>query len=327
MSIHERDLLIQGRRVHYLDSGAPASPACTRAGTHVGSESGAGERSDNGRGAPPFVLLHGLGGCSRHWLAVAPALAGHRRVIALDLPGFGASEIAVGPVSLDWFANVVAEFVGLLELGPVVLVGHSFTGPVALRFAAHHPELAAGVALASGVVLQFSALLGVHGIPRSLRARPLETLAIFTEILSAGIPLPTTVRRAIASSGALRRLALWPYVRDPAALSVRAATLLLDGAGARGVFATARAIGGSRPLDGVDAVRCPLLSLAGANDLIVPLADTHEFQRAVPRARTVVFERCGHMMMLERPQAFAKQLLVFASELNMPTRLKTGASP
>lgn len=327
MSVRERDLLVCGRRVHCLDSGAPPRRECTRAGAGVGGAGGAGEHAGERRGVPPFVLLHGLGGCSRHWLAVVPALAERGRVIALDLPGFGASEVAVGPASIEGFADVVAEVVALLELGPVVLVGHSFAGPVALRFAARHPERVAGVVLVGGAVFQFSALLGLRGVPRFLRARPRETLAILAEVLGAGLPLPTAVRRAIAGSASLRRLALWPYVHDPAALSVGSATLLLDGAGARGVFATVRAIGGSDPLDGVDAVRCPILSLAGARDLIVPLADTQEFQRAVARARMVVFEGCGHMAMLERPQAFAEQLLAFTGEPAISHPAKTGASP
>jgi len=43
--------------------------------------------------------------------------------------------------------------------------------------------------------------------------------------------------------------------------------------------------------------------------------DTEAFQREVPRAQTVVLERCGHMALLERPQVFNSQLLAFAQAL------------
>jgi pimeloyl-ACP methyl ester carboxylesterase len=46
------------------------------------------------------------------------------------------------------------------------------------------------------------------------------------------------------------------------------------------------------------------------------LADTEAFQREVPRARTVVVEGSGHMLMLERPRAFNGQLLEFAGGLS-----------
>lgn len=333
MSVYERDLLVRGRRVHLLDSGASRTPPRTHARadstddrSEVHSASGLNNHSADGRDTPPFVLFHGLGGCSRHWLRVMPALAEHSRVIALDLPGFGASEASARPVSLDGLADVVSEVVALLELGPVVLVGHSFAGPVALRFAARHPELATGLVLAGGAVFQFSALLGLHSVPRFLRTRPRETIAIFAEVLSAGLPLPAAVRRAIARSSPLRRLTLWPYVRDPGALSIESATLLLDGAGAHGVFSTVRAVAGSDPLERIDSVRCPILSLGGECDLIVPLADIRELQSGVPQARTFVFEGCGHMAMLERPQAFVEQVLVFAEESTISQTHQEGAS-
>lgn len=63
---------------------------------------------------------------------------------------------------------------------------------------------------------------------------------------------------------------------------------------------------------------CPILSIAADHDRITPLPDTEAFQREVPRARTVVLERCGHMAMLERPRAFNTQLLAFAHALRRP---------
>jgi pimeloyl-ACP methyl ester carboxylesterase len=61
-------------------------------------------------------------------------------------------------------------------------------------------------------------------------------------------------------------------------------------------------------------VNCPVLSLAASHDHIAPLADTKALDRELD-ARTVVFEGCGHMPMLERPMAFNAQLLRFADEL------------
>jgi pimeloyl-ACP methyl ester carboxylesterase len=47
----------------------------------------------------------------------------------------------------------------------------------------------------------------------------------------------------------------------------------------------------------------------------VPLADTEAFQHDCPRARTVVLEGCGHLPMLERPQAFNTHLVKFIEAL------------
>jgi pimeloyl-ACP methyl ester carboxylesterase len=287
-SAHERDALVAGRRLHYLDAGT---------------------------GGRAFVLVHGMGGRWQHWLETIPTLTEHGRVLALDLPGFGLSESPAAKVSLDGFADAAAELVRELGVERVVVVGHSMGGPIALRFASRHPDLAEAIVPVGGAVFQFSALLGLHDVARFIAERPRESVAIAAEIATAGLPAPVAVRRRIASSPLLRRAVLAPYVLDPAALPADSAALIVDGAGAPGVLPTARAIGRSDPREGIEAVSCPILSIAADHDRIAPLPDTEAFQREVPRARTVVLEGCGHMAMLERPHAFNTQLLAYAQTL------------
>lgn len=289
-SARERDMLIEGRRLHFLDAGEPDARA--------------------------FVLVHGMGGRWQHWLETIPALAEHRRVLALDLPGFGRSESPLTSPSLDGFADVAAELARSLGIERVVLVGHSMGGPIGLRFAARHPELAEAIVLVAGAVYQFSDLLGFRSVLRFATERPRETAAIAAEIATAGLPAPSSLRRLVVRTPALRRLFLSPYMLDPMAMPDDAASLVVDGAGAPGVLPTARAIGRSNPRAGIEAVRCPILSLAADADRIAPLADTAAFQRDVPRARTVVIQGSGHMVMLERPRAFNAQLLGFARGLS-----------
>jgi pimeloyl-ACP methyl ester carboxylesterase len=302
MMVRERDVMVEGRRLACLECGG-----------------------DRDRSVPAIVLLHGLGGCARHWLHVLPALGERSRAVALDLPGFGRSETfadgvsslarpsIAGRVSLERIADAVAQVVLALGLGPAVVVGHSFSGPVAIRFAARHPELAGGVVLVGGGVFQFSALLGLGRVGWYLRRRPLSTLAITAEALGAGLPLPHVARHVIARLAWLRRALLWPYVSDPGALSIDAAGLLLDGVGAPGVLPVVHAVGGSDPLEGIERVKCPVLSVAGARDLIVPIADTEELALRAADARTVVLDGCGHMVMLERPAELVRELSEFAS--------------
>ncbi len=287
-STFERDAMVAGRRLHYLDAGA-------------------GDRC--------FVLVHGMGGRWQHWLEAIPTLAERGRVLALDLPGFGRSQRAAGGASLDRFADAAAALARQLGEQRIVLVGHSMGGPIAVRFAARHADLAEAIVLVGGATYQFSALLGLRHVARFAVQRPRETVAIATEIATAGLPAPAPLRRLIVRSPGLRKLVLAPYVLRPAALPADAVQLIVDGAGAPGVLAAVRAIARADPREGLDAVRCPILSLAAGDDRIVPLADTEAFQRDVPHARTVVFEGCGHMPMLERPRAFNTQLVNFVEAL------------
>ncbi|MGI8579341.1 MAG: alpha/beta fold hydrolase [Solirubrobacteraceae bacterium] len=284
---HERDASVAGRRLHYLDAGE-------------------GDRC--------FVLVHGMGGRWQHWLEAIPTLARHGRVLAIDLPGFGGSERVSRP-SLDGFADAAAALARQLGEQRVMLVGHSMGGPIAVRFAARHADIAEAIVLVGGATYQFSELLGLRNVMRFAVQRPRETVAIATEIATAGVPAPPSLRRLIVRSPRLRKLVLAPYVLDPVALPADAAALIVDGAGAPGVLPAVRAIARADPRAGIDAVRCPIFSLAAGEDRIVPLADTQAFQREVPRARTVVFDGCGHMPMLERPRAFNTELVKFVESL------------
>ncbi len=284
---HERDAVVAGRRLHYLDAGE---------GDHC------------------FVLVHGMGGRWQHWLEAIPTLARHGRVLAIDLPGFGGSERVSRP-SLDGFADVAAALARQLGEQRVVLVGHSMGGPIAVRFAARHADIAEAIVLVGGATFQFSELLGLRKVARFAVQRPRETVAIATEIATAGLPAPPSLRRLIVRSPRLRKLVLAPYVLRPGALPADAAALIVDGAGAPGVLGAVRAVARADPRAGIGEVSCPILSLAAREDRIVPLADTEAFGREVPRARTVVFDGCGHMPMLERPRALNAELVKCAEAL------------
>ena len=280
-SSHEHDASIRGRRVHYVDIGA---------------------------GTFGFLCIHGLGGCWQHYSELLPSLARHGRAIALDLPGFGASQMPAQPITLELFANTAAALAHEVGLDRVVVIGHSMGGPIALRFANRHPELAASLILLAGAVETFSTLLARREIGRIARERPADTAAIYTEALTCGLPIPGPLKRAIAEHASLRRAALWPYVHRPALLQPGTVATILAGAGARGALPTARAIGRSHPYRDLEQIHCPILSIGGAHDRIVPVADLESFDRNVSTARTVLLEGSGHLVMLERPRTVIEQI-------------------
>lgn len=250
------------------------------------------------------MLVHGMGGRWQHWLETIPFLAQHRRVIAVDLPGFGRSELLKEPPSAQRFADCLAELCRTLNIERAVLFGHSMGGPIALQFGSRHPDLAEALVLVAGPVFSFTRVLSVRGAPKVARTHPKVAAAIATEVLTAGLPTPQLVRHAISTRPKLRRLALWPYVKHAARLPPETAQLLVEGSGAPGVFPTARAIGKSDPLDGLYHVTCPIVSINGGDDLIVPPHDVERFAEIRPDADVVLIEDVGHMIMLERPAAF-----------------------
>src|SRR6476646_119056 len=94
---------------------------------------------DGGSGQP-IVLLHGWGGQIASFGPIPAILAERFRVIAVDLPGFGASPLPSRPWNSRDFAECVAGLISRLETGPVTLVGHSHGGRTAISLAVNYPE-------------------------------------------------------------------------------------------------------------------------------------------------------------------------------------------
>lgn len=90
-------------------------------------------------GASPMVLLHALGEDGTSWDEVAAAFAGSWRVYAPDLRGHGRSDWP-GDYSFGHMRDDVLDFLDVLGLDRVILVGHSLGATVAYLFAEDHPE-------------------------------------------------------------------------------------------------------------------------------------------------------------------------------------------
>lgn len=100
--------------------------------------------------APTILALHGWG---RSRGDLLDALDG-RDVVAPDLPGFGASPPPTEPWGAGRYADQVADLIRVAELGPLLVVGHSFGGRVAAHLAADHPALVSGVVFAGAPLLR-----------------------------------------------------------------------------------------------------------------------------------------------------------------------------
>lgn len=90
---------------------------------------------DVGNGPKTVVMLHGLGSYSPAWTRTIEGLKDHARCIAVDLPNYGRSTLGTFPISLQWFADVVRDFILELKLDtPVILAGHSMGAQIAVWF-------------------------------------------------------------------------------------------------------------------------------------------------------------------------------------------------
>src|SRR4051794_4961442 len=139
-----------------------------------------------GAGAPPVLLLHGLGGNWTAWLETLPALAREHRVIAVDLPGFGGSAPGSDGISIPGYARTIARFCKRMELDKVIVAGSSLGGWVAAELALRSPELVRGLILidAAGIV--------------PTRAERVKAVSMMRGA-ELGAPLAPRFRQAVAS--------------------------------------------------------------------------------------------------------------------------------
>ena len=256
------------------------------------------ERSDARRdGAPCIVLLHGLLFDSGMWEGQLAPLAQLGRVVAIDGPGHGKSE-RPPRFSLEEHADALVDAFDEIGVARALLVGLSWGGMVALRFALQHAPRVAGLAL-----LDTSA----SAEPLLDRARYRTYIALHRRV---GTP-PWLFDREIAPlMFAPRTLATRPELARAA--YQRANGFDRDGA-ARAALAVI--VHRSSVKDKLGQIRAPSLVLCGREDTSTPPDEAEALAHGIPGARLVFLDGVGHMSALEDPEAVNAHLVPFARDV------------
>jgi pimeloyl-ACP methyl ester carboxylesterase len=270
---HLRQTQIDGRRVNYVD---------------IGSGDG-----------PPAVLVHGIAGNWQNWLENIPRFAQERRVIALDLPGFGESEDTADAPTMSGLGRAVDALCDRLDLGEIALIGNSMGGFIAAETAIQFPERVERLVLCSSAGITTS----------ELRREPV--LAWGRAMSMGGTRSAAEVRMAILRPR-LRHLIFSLLVRHPSRVSADILFEISRGAGREAFMPTLRAILEYDFRDRLPDVRCPTLIVWGAKDAIVPKDDAYEYERLIPGTQPVLMlDDTGHLPMVERPRTFNDRVLEF----------------
>jgi len=236
---------------------------------------------------PPVLLVHGFAQSHRTWAANMDALARRYRVMAIDLPGFGAStKVALG--SLEQFENFLAYLLESQGLTSAHVVGHSFGGLLALGLALDQPHLV-----------------------RSL-----------TVLATAGMGPTTTDFRSkmvTAQSREEIRQAVSMAFHDPVRFNDvidRSVEVQLAYRAEAGVLALLAKLGATTDawISAVQSrlaeIKVPMLVLWGTQDRATPAAHADRV-RGLPNAEVHLFEGAGHAAQLEAADAFNVRLLAF----------------
>lgn len=273
--------------------------------------------------APAIVLVHGLCLGMDIWhyqLRDLPA-AGWR-VIAFDARGHGRSGPAKGadgktPFNADTLAQDLWSVLHETNARPAVVVGHSMGGMTIQSlvefgrdFASEFGDHVRGVVL---VNTTFTGSLGFwrDGAPRFQSLRKL-TLAAW-EMLARQ---PGRIDRFRNPPGDLPMLATrMGFGADPSPSHVALTVKVINDVPSETLTAGVAALGEFEKVEGLSAIDVPTLIVAGERDLITPVSLAREMVARIPGAELVVFERAGHMSMLERHAEFTDLVSTFAKRV------------
>ena len=243
----------------------------------------------------PLLLVHGLAGSWQNWLETIPAFTASRRVVALDLPGFGRSDMPLEPISIPGYGRLLDRLLDVLEVEHADVVGHSMGGFVSAELALQAPARIGRLVLVSAAGLTVQEPAAQRRVARMRRAERL--LAFWGAWLATRSDVLAARRRA-------RRLVLGLAMYRPDLLPGRLLAEQLRASGTPGYFDALGALASYPIRHRLGEISAPTLIVWGAMDRIVPVKDAYEFSQLIPGSERLIFEETGHMPMIERPAAF-----------------------
>jgi pimeloyl-ACP methyl ester carboxylesterase len=238
-----------------------------------------------GGDGPPLLVLHGSGG-TRGWRRWMDQVAQRHTIWAPTHPGFGASGDAEWMETVDDLARFYLWFIDAAKLGRPHLLGQSFGGWTAAELVTMNPGSIDRLVLAApaGLKPERGEILDVfYHSPQELRDLNVfdsKSIPEWDELFGRA-PTPAELEIAERNREMAARLAWKPYMHNP-----RLAHFL-------------------------PRVDNPTLIVWGREDRIIPLVCGEQYRRALPNATLTVLEKCGHLIPLEHPDAFARLVLDF----------------
>jgi pimeloyl-ACP methyl ester carboxylesterase len=263
---------------------------------------------DVGQG-PVVVLIHGFASSLETWDLLVPELSKTHRVIAMDLKGFGWTDRPEGDYSPKAEAHLVLRLLESRGIEKAAFVAHSWGSSVALELALAAPERVSRIALYDAWVYEgqlptFFVMSRAGGVGEALfsmyyseRSDERMSLAFFDKTLVSE-PLAEAVEKSLERPGTV------------------AAAL----AGVRGMHYT-------EVESRYHTIDKPTLLLWGREDAVTTLPFGERLSRELPRARLVVYPRCGHFPMLEAKNASNAELIRFLDEDDKAPLAKKDAAP
>lgn len=245
----------------------------------------------------PLVFVHGFPFDGGMWSGQLQAFAGLHQVIVPDLRGFGDSTATPGEVTMERFADDLAELLDALQVeAPIVLCGLSMGGYIALAFWHRHRERIRALIL-SDTRATADTPEAAEGRRATADRVEREGPAALVEQMLPKLLSPRTLRERPDVEKRLRTMML---AQSPTGIA----------AAARGLARRADWTGHLAQID------MPVLVIAGSDDAITPPQEMKSMAAALPAAKYVELSGAGHVPPLEVPREFDAEVTAFLRSLD-----------
>lgn len=256
---------------------------------------------EHGENQPPVLLLHGFGGFFMDWPRIMASVSRQTRVYALDLPGWGFSDVNKSARSLDDDVRVVEEFMKRQGLNRVILCGISYGAAVAWAAAANRLSRLKRVILLNPMPphpLKF-----IH----SPLYKGVLLLSSFERTGLLGHRLLTKGQyKLICRENLLNHRLLDSLYLDIAYMVVKQPKLAyMLRMHARG----ARDENWNEWEHRLSGVRVPVSILQGLEDRIFSMESASFVHRLIPTSELIEVEQCGHAMVFDQHRKVSELLI------------------
>lgn len=246
----------------------------------------------------PIVLIHGTSASLHTWDGWTEALKAQRRVIRMDLPGFGLT----GPAADDdyrmgRYADFMVALLDALGVRRAVLAGNSLGGGIAWHTAVRHPERVSRLVLvdATGYPLQSTS------VPLGFRLAQIDALQPLMRQLLPRRMIESSVRNVYAQTDKVTPELVDRYyeltLREGNRQSLAQRLKLRE--------ADAQSAGQ------IPSIVQPTLILWGAQDRLIPEPSGQRFHQDIRGSQYVVLDGVGHVPQEEAPERSVRELLKF----------------
>lgn len=261
-----------------------ATPACGKPLTLRGRQGPVPAAVEEVGAGAAVVFLHGLVGLNEHWEDVVRQAEPSVRCVLLQIPLL---DLRGEDCSIDGVTALTIDFLEQHFDHPVVLVGNSFGGHVALRVSLQRPDLVRGLVLAGSSGLIEKSMVS------DIQLRP--SRAWLERKIGELFYDPST------------------HMRDSDI--ERAHQQLSERGGARAMVRLSRSARRNHLGSRMAQIKVPTLLIWGKQDIVTPPEAANQFASMLGRSRLVWFDRCGHVPMMEHPEPFAQELIEFVDSL------------